>query len=325
MKAGSKLEALLGQAVFAVTAELGPPKGPDVSVVDRKIELLRNVCDAINVTDNQTAIVRLSSGATCARLCASGVEPVMQMTARDRNRLAIQADVFGAVSQGVRNLLCLSGDHQTFGNHPQAKNVYDIDSIQMIAMIKDMRDEARTQGGDEIEGEVPMFIGGAANPFGDPFEMRVIRLAKKVAAGVDFIQTQCIYDMPRFREWMRRIVDLGLHEKVHILAGVMPLKSAGMARYVHSSVAGIRIPDAVMKRISGAGRGKSARQEGMRMCAETIQELREIEGVHGVHIMAVEWEEAIEPITEQAGLLPRPDALSTLSDPTLGDEGESDG
>ena len=306
MKAGSKLERLLRQGSFALTAELGPPKGPDVSVVDRKIELLRNVCDAVNVTDNQTAIVRLCSAAACARLVAAGTEPVMQMTARDRNRLAIQADVFGAVSQGVRNLLCLTGDHQTFGNHPQARNVYDLDSVQMIAMLKGMRDEGHLLGGEEIEGEVPLFIGGAANPFGDPFEMRVIRLAKKVAAGVDFIQTQCIYDMPRFREWMRRIVDLGLHEKVYILAGVMPLKSAGMARYVDSSVAGIRIPGPIIKRMAGAGRGKAAREEGIRMCAETIQELREIEGVHGVHVMAVEWEEAIEPIAEQAGLLPRP-------------------
>jgi len=306
MKAGSKLERLLEQGNFAVTAELGPPKGPDVSVVDRKIEMLRDVCDAVNVTDNQTAIVRLCSAAACARLVAAGIEPVMQMTARDRNRLAMQADVFGAVSQGVRNLLCLTGDHQTFGNHPQARNVYDLDSVQMIAMVKGMRDEGRLLGGEEIEGEVPLFIGGAANPFGDPFEMRVIRLAKKVAAGVDFIQTQCIYDLPRFREWMRRIVDLGLDEKVHILAGVMPLKSAGMARYVDSSVAGIRVPDAIIKRMAGAGRGKAAREEGVRMCAETIQELREIEGVHGVHIMAVEWEEAIQPIAEQAGLLPRP-------------------
>jgi methylenetetrahydrofolate reductase (NADPH) len=300
------LERILEAGTFAATAELGPPKGTDLDVVRKKMSLLQGVCDAINVTDNQTAIVRLSSGATCAILCQEGLEPVMQMTCRDRNRLAMQSDIFGAVVQGVRNLLCLTGDHQVFGNHATAKNVYDLDSIQLIEMAAHMRDQGVTQGGDEIEGPVPLFIGGAANPFGDPFEFRVIRLAKKVRAGVDFIQTQCIFDMPRFEEWMKRVVDQGLHEKVHILAGVMPLKSAGAGRFINRNVPGISVPDEIVKRMSGAGRGKSARQEGMKICAEMIQHLREIEGVHGVHIMAVEWEEAIEPIAEMAGLLPRP-------------------
>jgi len=306
MKSGSKLERILASGRFAVTAELGPPKGPNLEVVERKMGLLTGVCDAINITDNQTAIVRLSSVAACALLAQKGLEPVMQMTCRDRNRLAIQADVFGAVALGVRNLLCLTGDHQCFGNHPTAKNVYDLDSIQLIRMIARMRDESRTEGGEEVDGPMPLFIGGAANPFGDPFEMRVIRLAKKVAAGVDFIQTQCIFDMARFKEWMKRVVDRGLHEKVHILAGVMPLKSAGAARYINSNVAGIYVPDPLVKRMAAAGRGKAAQAEGMKLCAETIQEVKEIEGVHGVHIMAVEWEEAIRPIVEMAGLLPRP-------------------
>jgi len=306
MKSGSKLERILASGAFAVTAELGPPKGPDVSVVMRKMELLRGVCDAINVTDNQTAIVRLSSAATCALLHQNGLEPVMQMTCRDRNRLAIQSDIFGAVALGIRNLLCLTGDHQVFGNHPTAKNVYDLDSIQLIQMVARMRDEGVTAGGDPVEGEVPLFIGGAANPFGDPFEMRVIRLAKKVAAGVDFIQTQCIFDLPRFREWMKRVVDQGLHEKVYILAGVMPLKSVGAARYINRNVPGFSVPNSIIKRMRAAGKGKKAREEGIKICAEMIQELREIEGVRGVHIMAVEWEEAIRPIVERAGLLPRP-------------------
>ncbi|MCD6519563.1 MAG: methylenetetrahydrofolate reductase [Anaerolineae bacterium] len=306
MKSGSKLERILASGAFAVTAELGPPKGPDVSVVMRKMELLRGVCDAINVTDNQTAIVRLSSAATCALLHQNGLEPVMQMTCRDRNRLAIQSDIFGAVALGIRNLLCLTGDHQVFGNHPTAKNVYDLDSIQLIQMVARMRDESVTAGGDPVEGEVPLFIGGAANPFGDPFEMRVIRLAKKVAAGVDFIQTQCIFDLPRFREWMKRVVDQGLHEKVYILAGVMPLKSVGAARYINRNVPGFSVPNSIIKRMRAAGKGKKAREEGIKICAEMIQELREIEGVRGVHIMAVEWEEAIRPIVERAGLLPRP-------------------
>jgi methylenetetrahydrofolate reductase (NADPH) len=306
MKSGSKLERILASGRFAVTAELGPPKGPNLEVVTRKMGLLQGVCDAVNITDNQTAIVRLSSVATCVLLCQNGLEPVMQMTCRDRNRLAIQADVFGAVALGVRNLLCLTGDHQCFGNHPTAKNVYDLDSIQLIRMMARMRDEGHTEGGEPVDGQVPLFIGGAANPFGDPFEMRVIRLAKKIAAGVDFIQTQCIFDLARFKEWMKRVVDRGLHEKVYILAGVMPLKSAGAARYINSNVAGIYVPDPLVKRMAGAGKGKAAQAEGMKLCAETIQQVKEIEGVRGVHIMAVEWEEAIRPIVEMAGLLPRP-------------------
>ncbi len=308
MKCGSRLERILESRIFAVTAELGPPKGTDLAVVERKAGLLQGACDAVNVTDNQTAIVRLSSVATCAVLVQKGIEPVMQMTCRDRNRLAIQADLFGAAALGVRNLLCLTGDHQCFGNDPTSKNVYDLDSIQLIQMVTRMRDQGVTAGGVPIEGQVPFFVGGAANPFGDPFEFRVIRLAKKIAAGADFIQTQCIFDMARFREFMKRAVDRGLHEKVHILAGVMPLKSAGAARYINNNVAGIYVPDELVKRMAGAGRGSKAQAEGMKLCAETIQELREIEGVHGVHIMAVEWEEAIKPIVEMAGLLPRPEA-----------------
>jgi methylenetetrahydrofolate reductase (NADPH) len=258
------------------------------------------------VTDNQTAIVRLSSMSACALLVQEGLEPVMQMTCRDRNRLAMQSDIFGAVCFGVRNLLCLSGDHQHFGNHPGAKNVYDLDSVQLVQMVAKMRDQGLTQGGDPIDGSVPMLIGAAENPFGDPFEMRVIRLAKKVAAGVDFIQTQCIFDLPRFTEWMKRVVDLGLHEKVHILAGVMPLKSAGAARYINANVAGITVPDSIVARMAGAGKGEKARAEGLKLCAETIQQVRALPGVHGVHIMAVEWEEAIAPIVQAAGLAPRP-------------------
>ncbi len=307
MKAGSNLEKILSSGGFAVTGELGPPKGADVSVIERKASLLKGNVDAINVTDNQTAIVRMSSIAVGAILQRMGLEATMQMVCRDRNRIAIQSDIFGAYGLGIRNILCLSGDHQKFGNHPTAKNVFDLDSIQLIQTVKLMRDEHKVLGGDEIEGVPAMFIGAAANPFADPFEYRVIRLAKKVAAGVDFIQTQCIYDMDKFERFMQMVRDRGLHEKVHILAGVTPLKSVGMARYMKEKVAGMEVPDEIIARMKSAGKEK-AREEGLNICVEQIQRLRKIEGVHGIHLMAIEWEDAVHTIVERAGLLPRPRA-----------------
>jgi methylenetetrahydrofolate reductase (NADPH) len=305
MKAGSKLEKILSQGEFAVTGELGPPKGANVSVIERKASLLRGNVDAINVTDNQTAIVRMSSIAAGAILQRMGLEATMQMVCRDRNRIAIQSDIFGGYALGIRNILCLSGDHQKFGNHPAAKNVFDLDSIQLIQTVKYMRDEHKVLGGDEIEGVPAMFIGAVANPFADPFEYRVIRLAKKVAAGADFIQTQSIYNMDKFERFMQMVRDRGLHEKVHILAGVTPLKSVGMARYLKEKVAGMEVPDEIIARMKNAGKEK-AREEGLTLCLEQIQRLRQIEGVHGIHLMAIEWEEAVPSIVERAGLLPRP-------------------
>jgi methylenetetrahydrofolate reductase (NADPH) len=300
-----------------VTGELGPPKGWEREEIEHKGELLRGAVDAINLTDNQTAIVRMSSIAAGRILVEMGLEPIIQMTCRDRNRLGIQGDLLGAAALGMRNLLCLSGDHQRFGNHPTAKNVHDIDSIQMIQMVTKMRDEAIFQCGEEIEGGgLPMFVGAAANPFGDPFEIRPYRLAKKAAAGANFIQTQLIYDIPRFKEYMKKVVDMGLHEKVAILAGVGPLKSSGMARYMRDKVPGMIVQDyyvdEMTKAIEGipkeekAARTKAWRQRGIELCIEQIQEIKEIEGVAGVHIMAIEWEEAARPIAEGAGLLPRP-------------------
>ncbi len=304
MKSGSNLEKVFVNGHFAVTAELGPPKNNDVSVIQRKVDFLRGYVDAVNVTDNQTAIVRMSSIATSSFVIQMGMEPVMQMVTRDRNRIAMQSDLFGATALGIKNIVCLTGDHHTFGNQVNAKNVHDLDSVQLINMVKTMRDEKTLMGGEEkIEGDVNMFIGGAANPFADPFEFRALRTAKKAAAGVDFIQTQCIYDMERFKEWMKMIRDLGVHEKVHIMAGITPLKSAGMARYMAKNVAGITIPDALIDRMAKAAKGS---EEGIKICIEQIQEVKEIEGVHGVHIMAIEWEHMISKITEMAGLLPRP-------------------
>jgi methylenetetrahydrofolate reductase (NADPH) len=316
-KAGSNLERVLRAGHFAVTAELGPPKGADGDVIRRKAALLKGNCDAANITDNQTAIVRMSSIASGAIALGAELEPVIQMTCRDRNRLAMQSDLLGAYALGCRNVLCLTGDHQSFGNHPTAKNVHDLDSIQLIQMVVGLRDGPHFQCGEELEGEAcGFFVGAAANPFADPFEFRPLRLAKKVKAGADFIQTQLVYNIPRFREYMARVRDLGLHEKVFILAGVGPLKSPGMARYMRDQVPGLDVPEELVERIGAAARGipkeekkaraQAWRQAGIQICIELIQHIREIEGVAGVHIMAIEWEKAVQPIVEGAGLLPRP-------------------
>lgn len=314
-KSGSTLEKILTAGKFAATAELGPPKNADAEVIRKKATLLKGYCDGVNITDNQTAIVRMSSIAAASLAVQAGLEPIMQVTCRDRNRLAMQSDMLGAYALGVRNMLCLSGDHQNFGNHPTAKNVYDLDSMTLIQMVKGLRDENKFQCGEEIKGTNPrFFIGGAENPFADPFEFRPYRLAKKAKAGVDFIQTQLIYNVPKFKEFMKRVVDLGVHEQVYILAGVGPLKTVGAAKYMRDSVPGLDVPDEIVTRMEGAGKGiedkkakaEAAREEGIKICVELIQQMREIPGVAGVHIMAIEWEEAIAKITERAGLLPRP-------------------
>lgn len=314
-KSGSTLEKILTAGKFAATAELGPPKNADAEVIRKKAKLLKGYCDGVNITDNQTAIVRMSSIGAAALAVQEGLEPIMQVTCRDRNRLAMQSDMLGAYALGVRNLLALSGDHQQFGNHPTAKNVYDLDSLTLIQMIKQLRDENKFQCGEEIKGVNPrFFIGGASNPFADPFEFRPYRLAKKAKAGVDFIQTQLIYNVPKFKEFMKRVVDLGAHEQVYILAGVGPLKTAGAAKYMRDQVPGLDMPNEYVERMEAAAKGiedkkeRSAAQraEGIKICVELIQQMREIPGVAGVHIMAIEWEEAVAQITEKAGLLPRP-------------------
>ncbi len=363
-KVGSNLERMIRSGEFVVTGELGPPQGHHAEEIREKAALLKGYVDAVNITDNQTAIVRMSSIAAGAIVVQEGLEPIIQMTCRDRNRLAIQSDLLGAAALGCQNLLCLSGDHQSFGNHPGAKNVHDIDSMQLVQMVKNLRDENIFECGDVIKEGGPRFLVGAAvNPFGDPFEWRPYRLAKKVAAGADFVQTQLIYDIPRFKEFMKRVVDMGLHEKVAILAGVGPLKSVGMAKYMRDKVPGMivedRYIDGMTDAITGieplppltkrrkalkaqlqelgeddparaeieaelaelaprikeiqAERNKNWREKGIQMCIEQIQELREVEGVAGVHIMAIEWEAAVKPITEGAGLLPRPNVGSNGS------------
>lgn len=303
MKSGSNLERVLEAGHFAVTAELGPPKGASADFVRRKAELLKGHVDAINITDNQTAVVRMSSVAASAILRQMDLDPVMQMTCRDRNRIAMQSDILGAAALGIRNLLCLTGDHQSFGNHPESKNVHDLDSIQLIQMVKKMRDDGEFLSGDKLSGPLPMFIGAAANPFADPFEFRVLRLAKKVKAGADFIQTQAVFDVAKFARFMEMVRDQGLHEKVYILAGVIPMKSAGMARYMRDYVSGLSVPDELVTRMENA---TDAKEEGVKICLEIIAQLREIPGVRGIHIMAVAWEEIVPTLVERAQLLPRP-------------------
>ena len=304
-KSGSNLEKVLTAGHFAFTGECGPPKGANVEHLKEKMEHLRGKVDAINVTDNQTAVVRMSSAAASALMVQVGLEPNFQMVCRDRNRLAMQADILGAYSLGIRNMLCLSGDHQHFGNHPQSKNVYDIDSMQLIAMVKKMRDEGKFLNDEEIDECPRMFIGAAANPFADPVEFRIYRLASKIDAGADFIQTQCIYNMERFREFMKKAVDMGLTENAYILAGVTPMKSARMAKYMAKFVPGMDVPEALIKRLEGAGKGKMA-EEGIKFAIEQIEEFKEMEGVAGVHLMAIEWEHKVPEIAERAGVLPRP-------------------
>jgi len=301
----SRLQQLLSRGEFAVTAECGPPRGADSEIVNKKGLLLKGYVDAVNVTDNQTAIVRMSSIAAGAHLLKIGLEPVMQMVTRDRNRIALQSDILGAYSLGIQNILCLSGDHQIFGSQPDAMNVFDIDSMNLIRMVRTMHREGKDMSGFELNGSPRMFIGAAANPFADPFEYRVIRLAKKIDAGADFIQTQCIFNMDRFKKWMAMAREEGLTEKGYILAGITPLKSEGMAGYMSKKVAGIEMPEELIKRMAGVPKNKAA-EEGIKISLETIEELREIDGIHGIHIMAIEWEEIVGEIVEAAGLKPRP-------------------
>jgi methylenetetrahydrofolate reductase (NADPH) len=301
----SKLEKILAAGHLGVTSECGPPRSADGDVVDEKAKVVGQYVDAINVTDNQTAVVRMCSLSSCIRIKQMGFEPVLQMTTRDRNRIALQSDLLGAASFGIFNLLCLTGDHQSFGDHPTAANVFDLDSTQLLQTAKQMRDEGKLLSGFEMKVRPQMFLGAAENPFADPFEIRVMRLAKKVAAGAQFIQTQCIYNMEKFKRWMQQVVDCGLHEKVAILAGITPMKSVGMARYMKGKVPGMDVPDEIIKRLQGAEKGKVA-EEGINMAVEQIQELKEVPGVRGFHVMAIEWEEKVPEIVERAGLYPRP-------------------
>ncbi len=310
----SNLQKILQAGIFAVTSELGPPKSADAAVIHKKAGLLRGVSDAANITDNQTAIVRMSSIGAAVMAIQDGFEPVIQVTCRDRNRIAMQSDLLGAYALGVRNVLCLTGDHMRWGNHPQARKVYDLDSINLITMVRGM-DAGKFQNGEEIKPAPKFFVGGVENPFAPPYEFRPFRLKKKAEAGAQFIQTQMIFNVERFKEFMKKVVDLGLHEQMYILAGVGPLKSPGMARYMRDSVAGMEVSNEFVERMEKTPKDKW-KDEGINVCVDIIHQMREIPGIAGVHIMSIEWEEAVPIIMERAGLLPRPKP-EELQAPTL--------
>ncbi|MFC1529070.1 methylenetetrahydrofolate reductase [Candidatus Latescibacterota bacterium] len=320
-KSGSNLEKVLTSDNFAVTAEIGPPMDCNAEVVLEKARALKGFADAFNITDNQTGVVRMSSIASAVLIMREGLEPIIQMTCRDRNRLAIQADILGAAGLGMKNSLCIAGDHQSFGTagklkgHPGAKNVYDIDSIQLVSILKGMRDDGVQQGGDPLKENPPLFIGAAWTPLGDPVKIRPFRLKKKIIAGADFIQTQGVFDVEQFSEQMKIISDMGLHERTAILAGIIVPKSLGMLRYMNSSVPGVSVPDSMIKRMeqarSSAGddkkqASKNQAEEGIKITVELIKQVQEIPGIRGVHIQAIEWEHRVPGIIEKAGLLPRP-------------------
>ncbi|MCP4691406.1 MAG: methylenetetrahydrofolate reductase [Desulfobacterales bacterium] len=302
----SRLEKVLAAGHLAVTSECGPPRGSDPEVIIEKAGLIKDYVDSVNITDNQTSVTRMCSLAACIRLKLLGLDPVLQMVTRDRNRIALQSDILGAASFDIHNMLCLSGDHQSFGDCAQGQNVHDLDSMQLVQTVRLMRDEGKFLGGGDITRPPRIFVGAAANPFADPFEIRVSRLAKKIAAGAEFIQTQCIYNLDKFEEWMKQVVDRGLHEKVAILAGMTPMKSAGMARYMKNRVPGMDVPEDVVKRLAGVPKEKQA-DEGIKICIEAMLRLKEVEGVRGFHVMAIEWEEKVADIVKGAGLYPRPE------------------
>ena len=301
----SHLASILASGHFAVAAELSPPKGVNLDSIARDAKTLKGYADAVNVTDNQAASVRMASLPVCALLLQHSVEPVGQMTCRDRNRLAIQADLLGAAAWGIRNMLCLSGDHPRWGDHPQARPVYDLDSNHLIRMARNMVEQSCFDNGRKVNPPPQFFIGAVENPFALPYEYRPYRLAKKIAAGARFIQTQLIYNVARFREFMQHTVDLGLDQQAYILAGVGPLKSAEQARYMATQVAGMDVPQAVVDRMAKTPKAAQPK-EGIHICIEIIEQVRQLAGVSGVHIMAVHWAEAVPEIVTRAGLYPRP-------------------
>lgn len=295
-----RLERVLRAGAFAVTAEIAPPDSADPEEVYKRAALFDGVVDAINATDGSGANCHMSSVGMCSLLTRRGYAMVMQVSARDRNRIAIQGDVLGAAAMGVSSILCLTGDSVGVGDHPGAKSVFDLDSMSMLNMLRGMRDERQFLSGRELTSPPQIFLGAAANPFGPPLDYRPLRLAKKIAAGAQFIQTQYCFDIDVFKDYMRAARDLGLHEKAFILAGVGPLASAKSAEWIRTNVPGVHIPDSVIRRLSGAEKQK---EEGVSICVDMIRELKEIAGVSGVHIMAYRQEQRVAEIVERSDAL----------------------
>ncbi|MCL2162809.1 MAG: methylenetetrahydrofolate reductase [Oscillospiraceae bacterium] len=298
----SNLQKVLEAGIFSVSAEIGPPMSADANVVIKKARDLKGIVDSANVTDNQTAIVRMSSIVASYLAYINGVEPIVQMTCRDRNRIAMQSDLLGAYALGLRNLLCLTGDHQSFGNHPQSKNVFDIDSIQLIRALTVHKQDNVFISGSKCKAPAKFFLGATVNPFADPEELQLIRLQKKIMAGAQFVQTQAIYDLGRFEEWMEKVRRLELHKKTYILAGILVNKSLRSIQMTQQ-VAGMCVPEALVKRMADAERGE---EEGVKIALELVDRLRKVEGISGIHIMAVGWESIVPSLVEKAGFLPRP-------------------
>lgn len=295
-----RLERVLRSGAFAVTAELDPPDSADPDEVLRRAKVFDGVADAINATDGSGANCHMSSVAVCALLTRIGYAPVMQISCRDKNRIAIQGDILGGAAMGVCNMLCLTGDGVQNGDHPQAKPVFDLDSLSLLKIATGLRDDKRFESGRKVSASPRVFFGAAENPFVQPFDWRALRTAKKVAAGAQFIQTQYCYDVPRLRDYMRGLDDLGLLGQVFVMVGVGPLRSAKAAEWMRSHVPGVHIPDAIVQRMAGA---QDPAREGRQLCIDLIQEIREIRGVSGVHVMAYRQEQTVVDIIQRSGVL----------------------
>lgn len=307
MKTRSNLAKTLETGQFAVTAEISSPQSMDFETIRKNINLIKGYVDAFNVPDGQAAVVAMASWAVCLVGMEEGIDAIAHMTCRDRNRIALQMDILAISAYGVNNILCVSGDPISFGNHPEAKPVFDLDSIQLIRMVKKLRDEGKFDNGESIVGTKPkLFIGAALNPFTRPLESAVGRLKEKVTAGADFVQTQPVYNIEEFKKWMELLRAEGLYKEIKILAGITPVTSLAAARYMKTKIPNVDIPEIIIERLKKARNKEEAAEEGLKIAVETIKQLKQVEGVSGVHIMTLQREELIPKICKAASLYPRP-------------------
>jgi len=307
MKTKSNLARILDSGQFAVTAEISAPQNTEFDTVRKNVNFIKGYVDAFNVPDGQAAVVAMPSWAVCLVGMQEGLDAIVHMTCRDQNRIALQMNILAISAFGVNNVLCLSGDPIHFGNHPKAKPVFDLDSIQLIRMVKQLRDERKFDNGQVIVGAEPrLFIGAAINPSTQPLEATVDRLRDKVGAGADFVQTQPIYNTERFKKWMELVRERGLHRQVKIIGGITPLMSLAAARYMKTKVPDMDIPDRILERLRNVRNKEEAAEEGIKIAVETIGQLKQTEGVAGVHIMTLQREELVPKICSAASLYPRP-------------------